>query len=60
MAIYTYKIYLRRDEKTLEIFEDFCEAASSKEATDIFTVRHGRGKTVAGPFKVDPVTKQRI
>lgn len=60
MPTNTYKIVLRKDEKTLALFEDTCTANSAKEADDIFAERHGRGKVVSGPFKIDPATGKRI
>lgn len=56
----TYKMILRKNEKTLELVEDTCTAANPKEATDIFTERHGRGRVVSGPFRIDPSTGKRI
>ena len=58
----TYKIIMRKKEPvgTLEMFEDFCEASTVREADQIFADRHGRGFVVAGPFKVDPVTKAQL
>lgn len=50
----TWKMILRRPEpKTLAIMEDRCEAKTAEEASKIFTDRHGPGRVVAGPFKVE-------
>ena len=56
----TYKIILRKPEPvgTLAVMEDFCEAKSQEQAQQIMTDRHGVGRVVAGPFKVEPVTKK--
>ena len=60
MPTYTYKIILRADEKTLAVQEDTCTASTAKDADDIFAQRHGRGRVVAGPYKIDPSTGKRI
>jgi len=51
----TYKMILRKAEPagTLAVVEDFCEAKSREEAQKIFEERHGNGRTVAGPMKVE-------
>jgi hypothetical protein len=51
----TYKMILRQAEPpgTLAVEEDFCEAKNREEAQKIFEERHGAGRTVAGPMKVE-------
>jgi hypothetical protein len=51
----TYKMILRKAEPpgTLAVEEDFCEAKSRDEAQKIFEERHGNGRVVAGPMKVE-------
>jgi hypothetical protein len=55
----TYKIILRKPEPvgTLAVMEDFCEAKNREQATEIFLERHGPGRVVAGPLKVDDNNK---
>lgn len=51
----TYKMILRKPEPpgTLAVEEDYCEANSRNEAQKIFEERHGTGRVVAGPMKVE-------
>ena len=52
----TYRMIFRKPEPpgTLELMDDFVEAKNMEEAKRIFEERHGVGRVVAGPIKVDP------